>query len=60
MGLSCRDNDAVFPYVVAIKELLESSGKKFNETKKIGGDIFIQRKSIICLHCRSLLSMKSL
>lgn len=32
--LSCRDNDAVLPYVVAIKELLESSGKKFKETKK--------------------------
>lgn len=32
--LSCRDNDDVLPYVIAIKELLESSGKKFKETKK--------------------------
>lgn len=32
--LSCRDNDAALPYVAAIKELLESSGKKFKETKK--------------------------
>lgn len=32
--LTCRDNDEVLPYVIAIKELLESTGKKFEETKK--------------------------
>ena len=32
--LSCRDNDDVLPYVIAIKDLLKSSGKDFIETKK--------------------------
>ena len=32
--LSCRDNDDALPYVIAIKELIELSGKKFKETKK--------------------------
>lgn len=31
--LSCRDNDAALPFVKDIKELLEASGKTFNETK---------------------------
>ncbi len=32
--LSCRDNDNALPHVIAIKELIELSGKKFDETKK--------------------------
>lgn len=32
--LSCRDNDAKLPHVVAIKTLIEAGGKNFIETKK--------------------------
>ena len=32
--LSCRDNEDVLPYVLAIKKILETSGKNFKETKK--------------------------
>ncbi len=32
--LSCRDDDDVLPYVIAIKELIEEKGKKFERTKK--------------------------
>ena len=32
--LTCRDNNGVLPYVIAIKEILESTGRKFDETKK--------------------------
>ena len=32
--LSCRDNDARLPHVVAIKNLIEAAGKHFTETKK--------------------------
>ena len=32
--LSCRDNNNTLPYVIAVKELIESTGKKFEETKK--------------------------
>lgn len=32
--LSCRDNDDILPYVLDVKEILESTGKKFEELKK--------------------------
>lgn len=32
--LSCRDNDITLPYVVEIKDIIESTGKKFKETKQ--------------------------
>lgn len=32
--LSCRDDDQVLPYVIAVKDIIESTGKKFKETKK--------------------------
>lgn len=32
--LTCRDSNEALPYVIAIKEILESTGKDFKETKK--------------------------
>ncbi len=32
--LTCRDNNDALPYVIEIKDILESTGKKFEETKK--------------------------
>ena len=32
--LSCRDDDQVLPYVIVVKDIIESTGKKFKETKK--------------------------
>lgn len=32
--LSCRDNDITLPHVIAVKDIIESTGKKFKETKQ--------------------------